>query len=174
MGIFGGKNINTLEDLLHHELRDLYSAEDQLTAALPKMAEKANHENLKLALQNHLEETRNQTDRLKRVGEMLSINLDGNTCEAMEGLIKEGKEVMDFDGDKDVRDAGLIGAAQRVEHYEMAAYGTAISLAHQLGKNDVASILEETLEEEKKADKKLTTIATERVNKDAHLASNHK
>lgn len=160
-------NMNSLKDLFIHEIRDLYSAETQLTEALPKMAEKATDNNLKNAFNSHLEETRRQKERLEKISQMLDIDVKGEKCEAMEGLIREGREALEMKGDNEVRDAALIGAAQRVEHYEMAGYGTARNYAKRLGFDDAANMLEETLSEEKGADAKLNDIAVSRVNERA-------
>lgn len=160
-------NMNSLKDLFIHEIKDLYSAETQLTDALPKMAEKATDDKLKNAFQSHLEETKKQKERLEKISQMLDIDIKGETCQAMEGLIREGKEALEMKGDDEVRDAALIGAAQRVEHYEMAGYGTARNYAKRLGFGDAASLLEETLNEEKSADSKLNDIAVSRVNERA-------
>jgi ferritin-like metal-binding protein YciE len=151
--------LNTLEDLLHHELKDLYSAETQLVKALPKMAKAANNEELRQGFEHHLEQTKGHVDRLDQIAEILGVKLTGHKCKAMEGLIKEGGEMISEDAEDNVKDGGLIGAAQRVEHYEIAAYGTATCLAKQLGHGDVASLLHETLEEEKETDEKLTEVA---------------
>jgi ferritin-like metal-binding protein YciE len=151
--------LNTLEDLLHHELKDLYSAENQLLKALPKMAKAATNAELKAGFEEHLEQTKGHVERLKKIGEQLGKGLTGHKCKAMEGLVEEGAEMIDEDAEDFVRDAGLIGAAQRVEHYEMAGYGTARALATKLGHDDIAEILGETLEEEKETDAKLTEIA---------------
>src|SRR5207237_9972105 len=139
--------LNTLEDLLHHELKDLYSAENQLLKALPKMAKAASHEELVTAFETHLEETKGQVERLDKIAEQLGKKLTGHKCKAMEGLIEEGADLIDEDAEDSVRDAGLIGAAQRVEHYEIAGYGTARALATRLGHEDIADLLGETLEE---------------------------
>lgn len=159
--------LNSLKDLFEHEIQDLYSAETQLTSALPKMAEKASDQKLKQAFESHLEETKKQKDRLEKIGELCDIKVKGHKCEAMAGLIKEGEEMLKMDADGEVRDAGLIGAAQRVEHYEMAGYGTARHYAKRLGFDDAAKLLEETLNEEKSADEKLNTIAINSVNEKA-------
>jgi len=151
--------VNTLEDLLVEQLRDLYDAEKQLVRALPKMAEAANSEDLQQAIQSHLEETKNQVSRLERVFQELDRPAKGKTCQAMRGLVEEGGEALD--GDSPLTDLAIIAAAQRVEHYEISAYGTARAMAQQLGQEAVASILEETEEEEKAADSKLTDIATD-------------
>ncbi len=153
--------LSDLKDLLEHELKDLYSAEKQLTEALPKMAEAANSSKLKDAYKSHLEETKNQIKRLEQVSADLNINLKGEECEAMKGLVKEGEQMIKKKADNSVHDAGLIAAAQRVEHYEMAGYGTVIRYLKMLGSNDAANLLVETLKEEKEADEKLTKIADE-------------
>lgn len=152
--------LNSLKDLLIHEMKDLYSAETQLTKALPKMVEAASHEKLKAAFEEHLQETRNHVSRLEEAFGHLGENAQGEHCEAMEGLLEEGEETIQKQGDPDVKDAALIAAAQRVEHYEIAGYGTARTYAERLDLSDVASLLEETLDEEKAADKKLNKIAT--------------
>jgi ferritin-like metal-binding protein YciE len=162
--------LNTLKDLLHHELKDLYSAENQLVKALPKMAKAATNEELKAGFEEHLEQTKGHVERLDEIAEMLGIKLTGHKCKAMEGLIEEGAELIGEDAEDSVRDAGLIGAAQRVEHYEMAGYGTARALARQLGHGDIAETLEQTLEEERETDEKLTELAESSVNAQAGSA----
>jgi ferritin-like metal-binding protein YciE len=161
------EKFNSLKDLFEHEIKDLYSAESQLTDALPKMAEKASNPQLRQAFEMHLQETQEQRRRLEQIGEICGFNVKGEKCPAMEGLIKEGKEMLEMKGDANVRDAGLIASAQRVEHYEMAGYGTARTYAQQLGLNDVAQLLEQTLNEEKRTDQKLNDIAINRVNQQA-------
>ena len=161
---FTALKLNSLRDLLLEELRDLYSAETQLIDALPKMAEAATSRGLKLAFEHHLEETRGHVSRLEDIFQQIGEKSSGETCEAMKGLIKEGEVLVKAEGSPDVRDAGLIGAAQRVEHYEMAGYGTARSLARRLGENQVAETLQQTLNEEAKANEKLTSIAESQVN----------
>jgi ferritin-like metal-binding protein YciE len=161
---FTSPKLNSLRDLLLEELRDLYNAEIQLTDALPKMAEAAGSADLKAAFEHHLDETEVHVLRLEKMLERLSEKVSGETCEAMKGLIKEGELIIKAEGDPDVRDAGLIGAAQRVEHYEIAGYGTARTLARRLGENEIASALQQTLDEEGEADKKLTSIAESQVN----------
>lgn len=151
--------LNTLEDLLHQELKDLYSAETQLVKALPKMAKAAHNEELRGGFEHHLEQTKGHVERLDQIGEILGVKLTGHKCKAMEGLIKEGSEMIEEDAEATVKDAGLIGAAQRVEHYEIAGYGTASSLAKRLGHKDVVSLLRETLQEEVDTDEKLTDVA---------------
>jgi ferritin-like metal-binding protein YciE len=159
--------LNTLEDLLLHELKDLYSAETQLVKALPKMAKAASHQELKAAFEDHLEQTEGHVERLDEIAEMLSKKLTGHTCKAMKGLVEEGAELIAEGAAPSVRDAGLIGAAQRVEHYEIAGYGTARCLAEQLGHSEIAELLEQTLEEEKQADENLSELATSSINADA-------
>ncbi len=151
--------LNSLRDLFLEELRDLYSAETQLIKALPKMAEAATDEQLKQAFTDHLEQTEGHAARLEQIFESFDQKPSGVTCEAMEGLIKEGSQMIKAEGDAIARDSGLIGAAQRVEHYEMAGYGAARSLAQRLGEQEAAHILQETLDEEAEADSLLTEIA---------------
>ena len=148
-----------LEDLLTDELKDLYSAENQLIKALPKMAKTSQSAELRMAFEEHLEQTRSHAKRLEQICDELGVSPRGKKCVGMEGLIEEGKEVMQEELDTDTIDAGLIGAAQKVEHYEMAGYGTARAHARQLGFNKAVTLLEKTLEEEKKADEKLTKLA---------------
>jgi ferritin-like metal-binding protein YciE len=155
--------MNSLADLLEDELKDLYSAENQLINALPKMAKKASSVTLKAAFTDHLKQSEGHVARLEKIGKSLEIKLSGKKCAAMEGLVKEGSEIIAEDGDGAVIDAALIGAAQRVEHYEMAAYGTVRGIADQLGHSDVVKLLQQTLDEEGAADKKLTTIAESEV-----------
>jgi ferritin-like metal-binding protein YciE len=161
---FTALKLDSLRDLLMEELRDLYSAETQLLDALPKMAKAASSNQLKSAFSHHLEETREHVSRLERIFQQIGEKPSGETCEAMKGLIKEGETLVKAEGEPDVRDAGLIGAAQRVEHYEIAGYGTARSLAGRLGESQVAETLQQTLNEEAEADKKLTAIAESQVN----------
>ncbi len=161
---FTSIKLNSLRDLLLEELRDLYNAEQQLIEALPKMADAAKTIDLKSAFKHHLEQTKQHASRLEHMFAGIREKASGETCEAMKGLIKEGELIIKAEGDADVRDAGLIGAAQRVEHYEMAGYGTARTLARRLGENEIASVLQQTLNEEGEADKKLTSIAESQVN----------
>jgi len=161
---FTSLKLNSLRDLLLEELRDLYNAEQQLTEALPKMAKAAKAPDLKAAFNHHLEQTKQHASRLEHIFAGMNEKAAGETCEAMKGLIKEGELIIKAEGDADVRDARLIGAAQRVEHYEMAGYGTARTLARRLGENEIASVLQQTLDEESEADKKLTAIAESHVN----------
>jgi len=151
--------IEKLEQLLEEELRDIYDAEKQLVKALPKMSEAASSEELRAALSEHLEVTKGQVERLERVFEAMGAKVKGKTCAGMKGLIEEGEEVMKEDATEELLDAALIGAAQRVEHYEIAAYGTARTFAETLGKTEIAEMLQETLDEEEEADQKLTEIS---------------
>jgi ferritin-like metal-binding protein YciE len=159
--------LQSLEDVLMGELSDLMSAEKQLVKALPKVAEAASSKELREAIEHHLDETRGHVQRLEQVFDSLGADAESEHCEAMEGLIGEGEEIVEADGDGAAKDAALIGAAQRVEHYEIAAYGTARTLAEQLGKDDAAALLQETLDEESAADQTLTKIAVSRVNERA-------
>jgi ferritin-like metal-binding protein YciE len=164
--------INTLHDALVHEMRDLYSAEVQLTKALPKMAKAAVHEQLAAAFEEHLEQTKGHVERLEKAFKRMAASSRGDKCKAMEGLIEEGKSTLELDANDMVRDALLISIAQKVEHYEIAGYGTARTFAQRLGEDDVASFLEETLEEESETDRKLTKLAESAVNPDAEVAAN--
>jgi ferritin-like metal-binding protein YciE len=159
--------LDNLESVLIMQLDDLYSAEEQLIDALPKMADAAHNPELKSAFQTHLAETRQQKQRLQRAFQLLNREPGGETCEAMQGLIAEGEEVIGLKGDPDVKDAALIAAAQRVEHYEIAGYGCARTFASRLGLNSIASLLQETIEEEGNADKILTHVAESVVNTEA-------
>jgi ferritin-like metal-binding protein YciE len=151
--------LTTIKDLLEEEIKDLYSAEKQLTKAIPKMAKGSNNTELASAFEAHLKETENQVKRLEKVAQLLGTEPTGKKCHGMEGVIEEGAEALDEDGNENVLDLGIIGAGSRVEHYEMAGYMTAISLATQLGQNEVVSLLNETLKEEQAAENKLRTIA---------------
>ena len=166
--------MHTLTHLLEDELKDLYNAENQLVKALPKLAKRASSSRLKEAFNSHLEETRGHVDRLEQAAELLGMTLRGKTCKAMQGLVEEGKDVIQEDGDDAVIDAALIGAAQRVEHYVIAAYGTARTIAERLGNRDVARLLQETLDEEGAADKKLTAISEDEILAAAPLADGEK
>jgi ferritin-like metal-binding protein YciE len=152
-------SVKTIDELLLDELKDLYSAEKQLTKALPKMARAAASQDLKTAFENHLEETQGHVERLDKIFETLGKSPRGKTCHGMQGLVEEGSEMISELDKGAVRDAGLISAAQRVEHYEMAGYGSVREFASLLGRNEIASLLEQTLGEEKAADEKLTGIA---------------
>jgi ferritin-like metal-binding protein YciE len=159
--------MESLQDLLAHELKDLHSAEQQLVKALPKMAKAAASPELRAAIEHHLEETKHQVERLDQIFERLQISGRVKKCKAMEGLLEEGKEIMDQGGDEMVKDAALIAAAQRVEHYEIAGYGCARTFANLLGEEEVAAMLQESLDEEGAADKKLTEIAETAINVEA-------
>jgi ferritin-like metal-binding protein YciE len=161
--------LKSLEDLFHHQLRDLYSAEKQLIDALPEMSKKASNNQLKTALEDHLKETKHQKERLENVFNKLGVSPEGETCKAMQGLIKEAKDFLQHDADSDVRDAGIIADAQRVEHYEISGYGTVCTYAEKLGYDEVKDILAETLDEEKNADSKLNDIAKSTVNEKAEV-----
>lgn len=152
--------LNTFENLYADQLNDLYSAETQLIEALPKMAEAASTPELQEAFTKHLEQTRGHAETLSQLLSAIGEKAGGEKCKGMEGLLKEGKEVLDKRGDNDVKDAALIAAAQRVEHYEIAGYGTARTFALQLGYNDAVNRLQEILNEESDTDERLTQIAT--------------
>src|SRR4051812_4204140 len=156
-----------LQDLFVDQLKDLYSAENQLIKALPKMAKAATSDELKQAFQTHLEETKGHAERLQQIFQKLGSKPTGKKCKAMEGLIEEGKEMMGEDAEPEVMDAGLIAAAQRVEHYEIAGYGTVRSYAKLLGDDESARLLQQILDEEGKTDKLLTQIAEESINIEA-------
>jgi ferritin-like metal-binding protein YciE len=157
--------ITTLDKLYEEELRDIYNAEGQLVKALPKMAKAASNDELKKAIEDHLEQTKGQVDRLEKVFQSLGVAVRGKTCAAMKGLLEEGKEILEEEDIEDtVLDAALIAAAQKVEHYEISTYGTLIAWAKQLGYADQAKLLEETLTEEKEADSLLTEIAESNIN----------
>ena len=157
-------------DLFIEELQDLYSAETQLIKALPKMAKAATNADLKKGFEQHLEQTKGHAQRLENIFAKLNEKSKGQKCKAMEGLIAEGKELIDDHEAGELLDAGLICAAQKVEHYEIASYGTAKAWATQLSLDDVATILEETLDEEKETNEKLTELATSTVNAEAMAA----
>jgi ferritin-like metal-binding protein YciE len=156
--------LKTLDDLFLQELRDLHSAEGQLVKALPKMAKAAAEPALRKAFEDHLEQTKTHVKRLDQVFEQLGKSHKGKTCKAMEGLIEEGRELLEQDAEEAVRDAGLIAAAQRVEHYEIAGYGTVATYAKLLGNSQAERLLRETLAEEGAADKKLTALAERSIN----------
>lgn len=152
-------DLNSLRDLFIDELRDLYDAETQITEALPKLIEKASYPELKSALQEHLDVTRGQITRLKTIFSGLNEKPEGETCKGMKGVIKEGDDMAGRDGSPSVIDAAIISAAQRVEHYEMAGYGTVRTYAELLGETQYANLLQQTLDEEKEADESLTELA---------------
>ncbi|MEZ4869148.1 MAG: ferritin-like domain-containing protein [Caldilineaceae bacterium] len=151
--------LNSMKDLYVDQLRDLYSAEDQLTQALPKMAQAASSSDLQKAFRDHLQQTRDQKQRLEQIFSDMGMSPQGQTCQAMQGLIKEGEDIINAHADSTVKDAALIAAAQRVEHYEMAGYGSVRTFADELGFSDAKSLLQKTLDEEGATDKKLTSLA---------------
>ncbi|MDB5892831.1 MAG: hypothetical protein JWQ88_362 [Rhodoferax sp.] len=164
----------TLQDLFVHSLSDIYSAEKQLTKALPLMSRAATDDKLREIFTSHLEETQHQIERIDQVVEAAGLRLKRIKCAAMEGLVEEGKEVIDEISSGPVLDAALVGAAQKVEHYEIASYGTLLALAKQLNQpwlSQVTTLLQETLEEEKQADQKLTAVAEGGINQAAEEAS---
>lgn len=154
----------TLNDLFVKELRDMYSAERQLIQTLPKMAKKANSPELAQAIETHLGETEQQAERLEHVFEMLDVSSRGPACKGMKGIIDEGKDVLAESEEPDVLDAGIIASAQKVEHYEIAGYGTLCEYANVLGHSEIADLLHKTLEEEKAADQKLSALAEQGIN----------
>jgi ferritin-like metal-binding protein YciE len=166
MGLFS-KDIKTMDDLFVHTLRDIYYAEKQIVKALPDMIKKASDPQLKQGFQIHLRETENHVKRLEQAFDILGKKAQGADCPAIDGILKEANEVAGEVEKKSVLDAALIAAAQAVEHYEMTRYGTLISWAKQLGRNDVATLLNQTLDEEKATDRKLTAMAESEVNRKA-------
>lgn len=163
-------SMDSLQGLYVDELKDLYSAENQLIKALPKMAKKATAPELKRAFLEHLEQTKVHVQRLEKIFGKLKEKPTGKTCKAMKGLVEEGKEVIEEDGDDSVIDAALIGAAQRVEHYEMAGYGVVRTFAGLLGENEAMKTLQKTLDEEHATDQRLTALAEEVINVEASEA----
>jgi ferritin-like metal-binding protein YciE len=159
--------LKSLRELFIEELRDLYSAENQILKALPKMAKAASSPELKAAFNEHLEQTRGQVERLETIFKALDESPKGKTCKAMEGLVEEGSEMMTQDAEPEVLDAGLIAAAQRVEHYEIAGYGTVRTYAEMLNEKDARRLLQQTLDEESETDEKLTKLATSLINLEA-------
>jgi ferritin-like metal-binding protein YciE len=164
--------METMQDLYLHELKDIHNAEKQILQALPKMAKAASHNELRQAFEEHRQVTEEQVRRLEIIFDDLGEKPTGKKCKGMEGLIEEGEEVLEEDADPDVRDAALIAAAQRVEHYEIAAYGTARTYARQLGFDKHAELLQRTLDEEGETDQRLTKLAESRVNRDAQVGRN--
>jgi ferritin-like metal-binding protein YciE len=162
-------NVENLQQLFVEQLRDLYDGEQQITEALPKLIDKASNPQLKSALQEHLDITKRQIDRLEEIFDQLDEDADGETCKGMKGVIKEGDDLVSKTDDAGVRDASIITSAQRVEHYEIAGYGTVKTYARQLGKPEFVKILEQILNEEKEADQKLTQLA-ESINIEAKAA----
>jgi ferritin-like metal-binding protein YciE len=163
--------MKTLNDLFVHELKDLYSGEKLMVKALPKMIKAAANEDLKEALESHLQETEQQVSRLEEIFSQLELTGRGVKCKGMEGIIEEGKSLLEEDMEDDVADAAIICAAQKAEHYEIAGYGCARTFAEQLGHTEVAGMLQQTLDEEKAADEKLTQIAMQAVNMEAASGS---
>lgn len=161
------EKLKDLSDLFTHELKDLYSAEQQILEALPKMANATEHPQLRQAFQEHEQVTRGQVQRLQTIATELGVEIDGHTCKGMEGLLKEGQDVIEANADPAARDAALIGAAQRVEHYEIAGYGTARTYARMLGHDNAAELLQTTLSEEGSTDHRLTRLAEGMINRDA-------
>ena len=170
MGFFSGMHFDSLETLFVVQLQDLYDAEQRLVKALPNMEEAAHDENLKDAFRQHFHETVEHVKRLEKVFAMMGRVAEVKTSQAMKGLLAEGEEVIGGEGDPDVKDAALIAAAQRVEHYEIAGYGTARTFAQQLGMHDAARLLQDTLAEESVTDRKLTLLAERNINAQAALA----
>src|SRR5437868_1995484 len=164
MGLFS-KDIKTMGDLFVHTLRDIYYAENQIVKALPDMIEKATDPQLKQSFQTHLTETKGHVKRVEEVFKMHGVEVKGVTCPAIDGIIEEANDVAGEVDDKQVLDAALIAAAQAVEHYEIARYGTLVAWAKQLGRSDCASVLQQNLEEEKAVDKKLTQMAEASINR---------
>ncbi len=162
--------LNSLHDLYIAELKDLFDAENRIMKALPKMAKSAGSPELRSAFEEHLQQTQMQSDRLSRIFERMNESPKGGKCKGVEGIIDEGEDLMDQDAPPAVSDAALISAAQRVEHYEIAAYGTVRTFAKRLGAEQDVQLLEETLQEEKDTDKKLTTLAESYINEEAKSA----
>ncbi len=162
--------LKDLNSLFVHELKDLYSAEKQLAKALPKFAKAVSNDELRQALQQHAKETESQLNRLDDIFQQMDVSSRGAKCHAMEGMIEEAQDLLQEDIEPEVLDAAIISAAQRVEHYEIAGYGTVRSLAEQLGMNDLASELQTTLDEEKKTNDKLNEIALGHVNREAMMS----
>ena len=163
--------VNNLQDLLVDELRDIYSAEKQILKALPKMVKKASHPELKSAFEEHLGQTEGQVDRLEQIFDQLGKKPTGKTCAAMKGLVEEGQEIMSEDMEEDTMDAALIAAAQKIEHYEIASYGTVRTWAKMLGEKEITNLLQETLDEEGQTDKLLTKLAVSSINLEAQRAN---
>jgi len=166
MGLFS-KDIKNMDDLFVHTLRDIYYAEKQIVKSLPEMIDKAHNQQLKQGFQTHLRESENHVKRLEQVFQLLGKQAQGVDCPAIDGIIEEAEDVAGEVQDKTVLDAALIAAAQAVEHYEMTRYGTLIAWAKQMGRNDAATLLNQTLEEEKATDKKLTQMAEANINRRA-------
>ena len=171
MALFTSIELNSFEDLFREEIEDLYDAEHRLLDALPKMAEAANSNQLKQAFEDHLIETRGHVSRLEQVFRAMNVEPKRSTCDAMKGLISEGEDMIKAKGNPDIKDAALIAAAQRVEHYEISGYGTARAFARRLGLEQVATLMQQTLDEEKAADEKLNTLAHSSINPQAASAT---
>lgn len=167
MPLFTSTEFNSFQDLFVDQIKDLYDAENRLTEALPKMADAANSSQLRQAILDHLRETQGHVSRLEQVFSAVNVEPKRETCDAMKGLIAEGETMIKAKGDPTIKDAALIAAAQRVEHYEISGYGTARSFAQRLGLTQAANLLQQTLNEEKAADEKLNTIAESSVNRQA-------
>ena len=163
--------LKNLQDLFFHELKDLYSAETQIIEDLPEMVEEAHDSQLKQSFQMHLEQTKNQKKRLEQITQILGINPEGQKCKGIEGLIEEGKNLIDEKANPDTKDAGLIAAVQKIEHYEISAYGTARYYAKMLQQHQVVALLEQTLNEEKATDQKLNDLAINKINRQAQFES---
>lgn len=159
--------MKNLQELFEHQLKDLHSAEDQLIKALPKLAKKAKDDALRKALEKHLEETKEHKSRLEKIGKDIGIDVKGETCKGMKGLIEETESMMKELKNDEVKNAGIIADAQRVEHYEISGYGTAVRYAKELGHDDIAKTLQTTLDEEYHADKVLNDLAEKRLNREA-------
>jgi ferritin-like metal-binding protein YciE len=160
-------SLQSLQDLFVDEIKDLYSAEKQLVKALPKMASTASNEELKAGIEKHLEETKGHVERIEQIFRTIGMSAKAKHCKAMEGLIEEGEEILEEKGDPSVIDAAIIGAAQKVEHYEIASYGCARAHAELLGLNDAVQLLQQTLDEEKATDEKLSNLAESVINMEA-------
>lgn len=159
--------MRTLKDLFEHQLKDLYSAEDQLLNALPKVLDKVTDSELKKSIESHKKETQEHKESINEICGNLGIDPSGETCKAMKGLIAETEHFLKEDAEEDVRDAGIIANCQRIEHYEIAGYGTAVKFAKQLGHKDIAKKLQQILDEEYEADEKLDKLAENRINQEA-------
>jgi ferritin-like metal-binding protein YciE len=167
----GAMKLDSLDNLFLHQLKDLLSAERQLVKALPKMAKGTANEELRAAVEEHLEQTKGHVSRLEEIFGMIGKTARAEHCKAMEGLIEEGSELLEEEGEETVKDAAIIGAAQKVEHYEISGYGTARTLAELLGLDKAVDLLQQTLDEEKETDAKLTELATSKINSEAQGTS---
>lgn len=164
------EKLENLKDLLIHQIKDLYSAEEQMIEGLPKVMQNTSNDELRTIFTEHLEVTKKHKKRLEEVAEKLDIDPSGQTCKAMKGLMNETSSFIKEDASPEVRDAGLIADAQRVEHYEISAYGTAITYAETLGLQDVADLLKQTIDDEKSTDERLNKIAKSKINERAEKA----